>query len=89
MLYISIIFFYCFIIGYIVAAAQSGQHNSRRTSHGFSMIIDPWGTVISSLNDEKEGICYALMDKSKISSVRKNMPIQNHKRHDIYGHKSK
>jgi len=30
---------------YVIAAAQSGQHNSKRASHGHSLIIDPWGTT--------------------------------------------
>lgn len=29
----------------IVAAAQSGQHNSKRTSYGHSMIINAWGEI--------------------------------------------
>ncbi len=30
---------------YVVAAAQAGAHNAKRTSYGHSLIIDPWGTV--------------------------------------------
>lgn len=30
---------------YVIAAAQSGAHNERRTSYGHTMIIDPWGTI--------------------------------------------
>lgn len=30
---------------YVIAAAQAGAHNAKRTSYGHSMIIDPWGTV--------------------------------------------
>ena len=29
----------------IVAAAQSGQHNSKRSSYGHSMIVNAWGEV--------------------------------------------
>jgi deaminated glutathione amidase len=29
----------------IIAAAQAGQHNQKRSSYGHSMIIDAWGTV--------------------------------------------
>lgn len=32
---------------YVVAAAQSGRHNERRESYGHSLIIDPWGTIVS------------------------------------------
>ena len=30
---------------YVIAAAQAGKHNEKRTSYGHSMIVDPWGTV--------------------------------------------
>lgn len=30
---------------YVIAAAQSGPHNEKRTSWGHSMIVDPWGEV--------------------------------------------
>lgn len=30
---------------YVVAAAQSGKHNDKRTSYGHTMIVDPWGNV--------------------------------------------
>ena len=41
---------------YIIAAAQSGRHNERRESYGHSIIIDPWGSVISecSINNTRK-----------------------------------
>ena len=40
---------------YVVAAAQAGRHNERRESYGHSLIIDPWGTILSecSIHDGK------------------------------------
>ena len=32
---------------YVVAAAQTGQHNAKRSSYGHAMILDPWGTVLA------------------------------------------
>jgi predicted amidohydrolase len=32
---------------YVIAAAQYGQHNDKRTSYGHSLIVDPWGKVIA------------------------------------------
>jgi predicted amidohydrolase len=32
---------------YVVAAAQTGQHNAQRASYGHAMVIDPWGTVLA------------------------------------------
>ena len=32
---------------YVVAAAQTGRHSSKRASWGHSMIVDPWGVVVA------------------------------------------
>ena len=32
---------------YVIASAQIGAHNAKRTSYGHAMVIDPWGTVIA------------------------------------------
>lgn len=33
----------------VIAAAQAGKHNDKRESYGDTLIIDPWGTVVSRL----------------------------------------
>ena len=48
------------------------------------MIVDPWGTVLQSLGDEKEGICFADIDADIILKIRNNMPVLSHRRTDIY-----
>jgi predicted amidohydrolase len=30
---------------YVIAAAQAGPHNEKRTSYGHTMVVDPWGTI--------------------------------------------
>jgi len=32
---------------YVIAAAQTGKHNDKRSSYGHAMIVDPWGTVVT------------------------------------------
>jgi predicted amidohydrolase len=32
---------------YVIAAAQYGRHNHKRTSFGHAIIIDPWGTILA------------------------------------------
>jgi len=32
---------------YIISAAQAGQHNDKRASYGHSIIVDPWGTIVT------------------------------------------
>jgi predicted amidohydrolase len=46
---------------YVIAAAQIGRHNSKRSSYGHSIIVDPWGTVVAACA-EAEGIALAEID---------------------------
>ena len=68
---------------YVIAAAQSGLHNKKRSSYGHSMIIDPWGSVIAQCS-EGEGVASAYINLDYLEKVRKNMPIWTHRRNDIY-----
>ncbi|XP_062092795.1 deaminated glutathione amidase, chloroplastic/cytosolic isoform X4 [Humulus lupulus] len=34
---------------YVIAAAQTGNHNDKRQSYGDTLIIDPWGTIVGRL----------------------------------------
>ncbi|KHJ82897.1 hydrolase, carbon-nitrogen family [Oesophagostomum dentatum] len=36
---------------YVVAAAQTGKHNEKRSSYGHSMVIDPWGAIIAQCSE--------------------------------------
>jgi len=72
------------IISYVAAAAQIGKHNPKRESHGNAMIIDPWGKVVACCSD-KIGIAVAEIDLDYIESVRKSIPVYNHRRMDLFG----
>lgn len=66
---------------YVIAASQAGKHSDERESHGASLIIDPWGTVIGRLPDRlSTGIVVAEIDFSLIDSVRSKMPISEHRK---------
>lgn len=68
---------------YVIAAAQTGQHNSKRSSYGHAMIVDPWGAVIGQAS---EGTCFFLaeINLDYLQKVRKEMPVLIHRRHDLY-----
>ncbi|XP_043472653.1 deaminated glutathione amidase [Leptopilina heterotoma] len=68
---------------YVIAAAQTGRHNKKRVSWGHSMIVDPWGTVIAQCA-EGTGLAIASIDLDFLNRVRMNMPIENHRRTDLY-----
>ncbi|KAI9738866.1 MAG: Carbon-nitrogen hydrolase [Claussenomyces sp. TS43310] len=69
---------------YVVAAAQVGAHNEKRTSYGHSMIVDPWGKVLAELGgegQEPEIVC-ADIDLEVGVRARRQMPLL--RRTDIY-----
>ncbi|KAH3819755.1 hypothetical protein DPMN_121499 [Dreissena polymorpha] len=69
---------------YVVAAAQSGKHNEKRSSYGHSLIVDPWGAVVAECS-EGEGTCVAEINLEYLHQIRRQMPIQDHRRLDLYG----
>lgn len=64
---------------YVLAAGQYGTHPGGRKTWGHSMIISPWGEVISSL-DEGEGMITAELSLKKLNEVRAVLPALNHRR---------
>ena len=67
-------------LAYVVAPAQSGTHASGRQTYGHSMVIDPWGKILDSLDSEREGLVVADIDKAGLGSVRTNFPSLQHRR---------
>ena len=64
---------------YIVAANQGGLHSCGRETFGHSMIISPWGEVLSQLQ-LGEGVIQAVFEKSLVDEVRQTMPVTLHNR---------
>lgn len=69
---------------YVVAPAQSGIHQSCATSanrhtFGHSMVVSPWGEVLTLLKD-KPGIAQLTLDKDRIKKVRAQIPMSHHRR---------
>ena len=64
---------------YVVASAQGGYHVNGRQTHGDSMIVDPWGTILDHL-PQGSGYVIADVDIENINNIRKNFPVlQNRK----------
>lgn len=73
---------------YVIAAAQAGLHNedgNRRTSWGHSIAVDPWGRVVAEMDGLETGIRVIEVDKALLQQTRLEMPIDSHRRYDIYG----
>ncbi|XP_066284827.1 deaminated glutathione amidase-like isoform X1 [Branchiostoma lanceolatum] len=70
---------------YVVAAAQTGAHSEKRRSYGHAMVVDPWGCVVACCHEGTD-VCVAEVDLDYLHKVRREMPVWEHRRHDIYGH---
>ena len=64
---------------YVIGACQGGTHSSGRSTYGHSVIVDPWGTVISK-PDASPGIIYSTIDLKKLYEIRKSVPIFEHQK---------
>lgn len=64
---------------FVVAAAQSGQHEDGRTTFGHSLVVDPWGEVLVD-GGEGEKLLFAEIDLARIAEVRSRIPVLGHRR---------
>jgi len=61
---------------YVLAPNQIGKDAHGIPSYGNSMIIDPWGKVLSRACVNKEEIIYATLDKKILKEQRKKLLIR-------------
>jgi nitrilase len=66
-------------LAYVIAAAQGGYHINGRETHGHSMVVDPWGTVLAQVPRGAGCVCCPL-DEELRSSVRRSFPTIDHRR---------
>lgn len=59
---------------YVVATGQWGEHNEKISTFGHSMVIDPWGRVISKI-EEGEGYITAELSLSEVEKIRGRMNV--------------
>ena len=64
---------------FVIAAAQSGQHEDGRSTFGHSLVVDPWGDVLLDMG-EAEGLGYAEIDLARIAEVRSQIPVHANRR---------
>jgi nitrilase len=64
---------------YVLASAQGGTHLNHRRTWGNSMIIDPWGGILSYLS-EGEGFIANTLSKDKLNEVRSKLPALKHRK---------
>jgi nitrilase len=64
---------------YVLASAQGGTHRNGRRTFGHSMLIGPWGEVISQL-PEGEGVVCGDVDTDFLAEVRQSLPALKHRK---------
>jgi len=73
---------------WIAASATWGQHRDgagqARLTYGHSLVCDPWGQVIATVSDGT-GWTTARIDTALLERIRRDMPVLEHRRLDIFG----
>lgn len=64
---------------FVVAAAQTGEHQDGRYTYGHSLVIDPWGEVVLDMGTAP-GIGFCTIDPARIAEVRARVPVIAHRR---------
>ncbi|TCJ16973.1 carbon-nitrogen hydrolase family protein [Rubrobacter taiwanensis] len=68
---------------YVVAPAQWGRKQDGRWTYGRSMIVDPWGTVLSTCPD-RDGYALATLDFEYLERFRREFPALANRRPETY-----
>ena len=64
---------------FVVAAAQSGEHDDGRKTHGHSVAIGPWGDVLLDMGTDA-GLGFADIDVEAVGDIRARIPVIDHRR---------
>ena len=68
---------------YVAASAQGGihrgDHGGQRSTYGHSMLVDPWGIVLTELKTQPSVEVHVLT-KDRIQQVRRQIPMKSHRR---------
>jgi predicted amidohydrolase len=64
---------------FVVAAAQSGEHEDGRTTFGHSLVVDPWGEVLLDMGED-ESVAVVEIDPARVGKARGRIPALAHRR---------
>ena len=64
---------------FVVAPAQTGVHDGGRETWGHSLVVDPWGHVLSDAGAEP-GVAMAEIDPGAVAEARRRIPSLVHAR---------
>ena len=64
---------------YVLSSAQGGTHINQRRTWGNSMLINPWGEILTNLPNG-EGFITGILSKDKLKEVRSKLPALKHRK---------
>jgi len=64
---------------FIFAAAQGGHHEMGRSTYGHSLIISPWGEILSEAGVDEQ-VIFADIEPALVSEARSRVPSLSHDR---------
>jgi len=65
---------------FMIGANLVDRNHTTRGLWGGSVIIDPWGTVLASVDGDCSGVAVAEIDLALINKLQLKMPIRDHRR---------
>lgn len=68
---------------FVVAASPARNAQAGYKSWGYSLVADPWGTIVAQASST-EDILHCQLDLSTVDKVRRQLPLLQHRRTDIY-----
>ncbi len=72
---------------FMIGCAPARDLAASYTSYGHSITVSPWGEIVQQL-DEKEGYMIVELNLQQVEKVRRELPLLEHRRKDIYTLKS-
>ena len=64
---------------FVLAPAQTGEHEGGRKTFGHSLIVDPWGEVLADAGED-EGFVAARIEPLRVIEARRQIPSLRHDR---------
>ena len=59
---------------FVIAAAQGGVHEDGRETFGHSVIISPWGDILTEARGDEPGVILAEIDPLRVARARRQVP---------------
>ncbi|MCQ2559504.1 MAG: carbon-nitrogen hydrolase family protein [Clostridia bacterium] len=68
---------------FVAAVSPARDQTAAYIPYGHSLLVDPWGTVVAEAGTEEE-LLLAEIDWDYLEKVRRELPLLQHRRQDLY-----